>query len=241
MPVLGVIPARLGSTRLPRKPLQPLGGVPLVVRVAQQIQSLEITDRLVVATDSTEIEAAVLEAGFEAILTSPHHPSGTDRVYEIVTRREFAGFDEILNAQGDAPFLALAAAAGALRQLRQDRDVGTAAERLDPADQLDRSRVKVVINPSGLAVTFSRSGIPGQSNWRHVGVYAYRRPALERLARAAPTAQELAHGLEQLRALELGLSIGVARLDESAGPAIDTLADLELAQAHWNLLHEVLQ
>src|SRR4029453_2393978 len=101
MPVLVVIPARLGSTRLPRKPLQPLGGVPLIVRVAERIQEHGVADRLVVAPDAHEIAATVQAAGFEAVLSSTRHASGTDRVHEVSSRTEFAGYDEILNVQGD--------------------------------------------------------------------------------------------------------------------------------------------
>ena len=241
MPVLGVIPARLGSTRLPRKPLQPLGGVPLVVRVAERVRAHGVADRLVVATDSPEIEAVVRDAGFEAILTSHHHSSGTDRVYEAASRAEFTGFDEVLNVQGDSPFLPLTALAGALRQLRMGHDIGTAAAPLELSAVDDPSQVKVVIDPAGRALAFSRSAVPGVANWHHLGVYAYARPALERLAGAAPTPGELVHGLEQLRAMALRLSIGVAPVDEPGGPAVDTEADLRRAEVHWNHVHEVIR
>jgi len=95
MPVLGVIPARLGSTRLPRKPLQLIGGVPLVVRVAQRVREAAVADAMVVATDSEEIVAVAREAGIATVLTSPDHESGTDRVAEVARRAEYAGFDKI--------------------------------------------------------------------------------------------------------------------------------------------------
>src|SRR5438128_1257798 len=107
MPVLVVIPARLGSTRLRHKSLQPLGGVPLIVRVAERASGYGVADRLVVATDATSIAEVVRQAGFEAVLTSSKHPSGTDRIYEVVSRPEFARYDPILNVQGDTPFLPL--------------------------------------------------------------------------------------------------------------------------------------
>ncbi|MGH7561103.1 MAG: cytidylyltransferase domain-containing protein, partial [Gemmatimonadales bacterium] len=97
MPVLGVIPARLGSTRLPRKPLQPLGGVPLVVRVAERVQAIGGVDRLIVATDATEIAGAVDAAGIAVVLTSSAHRTGTERVAEVAALPEFSGFDTILN------------------------------------------------------------------------------------------------------------------------------------------------
>src|ERR1041385_3232324 len=105
MPVLGVIPARLGSTRLPRKPLQSLAGVPLVIRVAERVRSLGCVDDLVVATDSAEVAAVAKQAGVECVLTSSAHETGTERVAEVAARPEFAGFDLIVNVQGDEPFV----------------------------------------------------------------------------------------------------------------------------------------
>ncbi|MGQ0703782.1 MAG: 3-deoxy-manno-octulosonate cytidylyltransferase [Gemmatimonadales bacterium] len=239
MPVLGVIPARLGSTRLPRKPLQPVGGVPLVVRVAQRVRAHGVVDRLVIATDSPEVEGVIRHAGFEAVLTSPLHPSGTDRVFEVASRSEFAGFDAILNVQGDEPFVSHAALAGALAQLRLGFDLGTVAAPLAAEHHDDLTRVKVMMDPAGRALTFSRSAIPGGTNWLHLGVYAYQRPALERVARHAPIPEEQAQRLEQLRALGLGLRIGVAIVDKPAGPSVDTEADLAEAETHWTLLTEV--
>lgn len=248
MPVLVVIPARLGSTRLPRKPLQPLGGVPLIIRVAERIRAHGIADRLVIATDADEIAAVVCSAGFEAVLTTPRHQSGTDRVQEVSARAEFAGYDEILNVQGDEPFVSAGAMRGSLAQVRKGFDLGTAAVPLAAADAADPSRVKVVSDVHGRALYFSRAAIPffrsdvrqpAESYWQHLGVYAYSRPALRRLSQSAPTPLEQAERLEQLRALELGLSIGVELLREPAGPAIDTLEDLREAEALWTVTHEV--
>ena len=248
MPVLVVIPARLGSTRLPRKPLQPLGGVPLIVRVAERIQAHGIADRLVVATDAEEIASVVGGAGFEAILTGGGHRSGTERVAEVCSRAEFAGYEDILNVQGDAPFLSEAAVRGALGQVRSGFDLGTAAVRLAPGLAADPSRVKVVTDRTGRALYFSRAAIPWRGRpesapaedgyWQHLGVYAYRRPALRRLAAAAPTRLELQEDLEQLRALELGLSIGVALLQEPAMPAVDTADELREAEELWTVTQE---
>src|SRR5215510_14082430 len=105
MPVLVVIPARLGSTRLPQKPLQPLGGVPLIVRVAQRILEYRIADRLVIATDADAVVRAAEAAGLDARMTGSQHASGTDRVHELSARGEFDRYDHIVNVQGDAPFL----------------------------------------------------------------------------------------------------------------------------------------
>lgn len=238
MPVLVVIPARLGSTRLPRKLLQPLGGVPLVVRVAERVQSFEVADRLVVATDSPEIQSVVAQAGFESVLTSVAHPSGTDRVGEVAARAGFAAFDSIVNVQGDAPFLPFEALTGALAQL--DRfDIGTAATRLFPEDADDPATVKVVIGPGGEARSFSRGFLPGDTNWRHLGLYAFSRAALERVVSEPPARLETTKSLEQLRAVGLGLSIGVAIVEGPIGPAVDTEADLQEARAYWTIKNEV--
>lgn len=238
MPVLVVIPARLGSTRLPRKLLQPLGGVPLVVRVAERVQSFEVADRLVVATDSPEIQTVVLREGFESILTSPDHASGTDRAGEIAALPEFAAFDSVVNVQGDAPFLPREALTGALAQL--DRfDIGTAATRLLPGEADEHSTVKVVIGPNGEALSFTRAFLPGVTSWRHLGLYAFSRAALERVVAEPPNSAECTQALEQLRAMALGLSIGVAPVEGPLGPAVDTEADLEEARLHWTIKNGV--
>ncbi|HTL04219.1 MAG TPA: 3-deoxy-manno-octulosonate cytidylyltransferase [Gemmatimonadales bacterium] len=241
MPVLVVIPARLGSTRLPRKPLQPLGGVPLIIRVAERVQGHGVADRLVIATDSAEIAAAVEGAGFEAVKSAGEHASGSDRVHEVSARLEFAEYDEILNVQGDAPFVPATALWGALALVRNGFDLGTAAVPLAPEQARDPAKVKVVADAHGRALYFSRAPIPygAERCWLHLGVYAYRRAALGRFAATAPSSLERAERLEQLRALELGLAIGVERLEESPGPAIDTLEDLRAAEALWTATQEV--
>jgi 3-deoxy-manno-octulosonate cytidylyltransferase (CMP-KDO synthetase) len=243
MPVLGVIPARLGSTRLVRKPLQLLGGEPLIVRVLTRMLEIEIADVVIVATDSPEIQAVVHRAGGRALMTAPFHESGTERVAEIARRPEFAGYDVVLNVQGDEPFLPGAAAAGAVARVRAGDDVGTAAVPLDEADADDPSRVKVVTDHGGRALYFSRAKIPFRRDpqapadgqyWQHLGVYAYAPPALERWVRAPATRLERLEGLEQLRALYLGLTIGVARLREPASGGIDTPDDLARAEQQWH-------
>lgn len=242
MPVLGVIPARLGSTRLPSKPLQPLGGVPLVVRVAERVSALGCLDALVVATDSPQIAQVVERAGFRPVLTSASHQSGTERVAEVAGRPEFSGFDLIVNIQGDEPFLPREALAGALARLESGDDVGSAAAPLAAADAADPARVKVVIDARGRALYFSRARIPflreGDGSgpglyWQHLGIYACRRAALLRWVALAPTPLELAEKLEQLRALQHGISFGISLLDAPVLPGIDTPEDLRRAEAHW--------
>lgn len=245
MRLLGVIPARLGSTRLPNKPLQLLAGEPLVTRVIERVRELRLVDDLVVATDAPMVAEVVARSGVRAVLTRADHPSGTDRVAEVAALPEFAGFDVIANVQGDEPFLDGAALRGAVERVRSGEDVGTAAAPLEAADAADPARVKVVTDLRGRALWFSRAAIPYRRDadaptaglyWQHVGIYVYTRRALERWVALAPTAAEQAEKLEQLRALEHGLTIGVARLSAAALPGIDTAEDLTRAQAHWRTL-----
>ncbi len=238
MPVLGVIPARLGSTRLPRKPLVPLAGEPLVIVVTRRIADLGICDRLVVATDAREIAAVVRDAGFEAVMTSPDHASGTERVAEVVAKAEFSNFNFILNVQGDEPFVAAAAIRGALACLEGGEPLGTAAGSLEPALVNDPNRVKVVADTRGRAVYFSRAPIPFDRDGKgdvvyhqHVGVYAYTREGLQAWVQLPPVPEEQWERLEQLRPLLHGIPMGVTLFDGPAAPGIDTPADLAWAEA----------
>src|SRR5690349_115008 len=131
MRLLGVIPARLGSTRLPHKPLQLLAGEPLVTRVIERVRELSVVDELVVATDAPMVAEVVARSGVRAVMTRAEHPSGTDRVAEVAALKEFAGFDVIANIQGDEPFLDAAALTGAIARVTGGADVGTAAAPLD--------------------------------------------------------------------------------------------------------------
>lgn len=248
MPVLGVIPARLHSTRLPRKPLQALAGVPLVVRVAQRVAALQLLDELVIATDSEEVGAVVQLAGFRVELTDPGHQSGTDRVAEVARRAAYRRYETIANVQGDEPFLPSGALSGALDRVAGGDEIGTAAAPLLAEYAADPDRVKVVTDLRGRALYFSRAVIPHRRDrgddergwyWQHLGVYAFSREALERWATLEPTALEQAERLEQLRALQHGLTIGVARLGEPAHPGVDTPDDLRRAEAHWHATPEL--
>src|SRR4051812_48679874 len=160
MKTLAVIPARLGATRLPRKPLRLLAGRPLVVRVWERIAAMDLADRCVIATDSDEVAAAARANGAEAILTSPKHPSGTDRVAEAAGQPEFRGYDTVVNVQGDEPFIAADAVRGALKMVSGSFTVGTAAVRAPLAALDEPSVVKVVAADDGRALYFSRAPIP---------------------------------------------------------------------------------
>jgi 3-deoxy-manno-octulosonate cytidylyltransferase (CMP-KDO synthetase) len=242
MRVLGIIPARLGSTRLPNKPLQLLAGEPLISRVVERVLDHDLVDELVVATDSTRVADAVRRHEARPVLTGSSHQTGTDRVAEVAARPEFARYDVFLNVQGDEPFVSREALAGALREVGQGTDIGTAAAPLDPADANDPNRVKVVTDVRGRALYFSRSVIPHQRGprestspyWQHVGVYAYTRGVLGRWPTLTSAPAERSEQLEQLRALYHGMTIGVAQLEHPVFPGIDTAEDLRRAEAHWH-------
>ncbi|MGZ8398250.1 MAG: 3-deoxy-manno-octulosonate cytidylyltransferase [Gemmatimonadales bacterium] len=243
MRVLGVIPARLGSTRLPNKPLQPLAGEPLITRVIERVLEHGLIDQLVVATDSPRVVQVVERSGVRAVLTDGGHQTGTDRVAEVANRSDFAAFDTIVNIQGDEPFMTREALAGSLGRVEQGDDIGTAAAPLDPALAGDPSRVKVVTDARGRALYFSRAVIPHRRDpddpsdglyWQHLGIYAFTRAALTRWVSLPACPAEQAERLEQLRALHNGMTIGVARLQEPALPGVDTAEDLRRAEAHWH-------
>ncbi|HKP28327.1 MAG TPA: 3-deoxy-manno-octulosonate cytidylyltransferase [Gemmatimonadales bacterium] len=242
MPVLVVIPARLGSTRIPHKPLQLLAGEPLIVRVARHVKEMEAADRVVVATDAEEVAKALSRVDVEVVFTRPDHVSGTDRVAEVAAGRDFQHYDIVVNLQGDEPFMPRAAVSGAIERVHAGDDVGTAAAPLDPGEADDPARVKVVCDVQGRALYFSRARIPHWRDgseapprtwWQHLGIYAFHRAALERWTELEPTALETAERLEQLRALQNGFTIGVALLDEPAPAGIDTPDDLRRAERHW--------
>jgi 3-deoxy-manno-octulosonate cytidylyltransferase (CMP-KDO synthetase) len=237
VPVLGVIPARLGSSRLPKKPLLPLAGEPLILWVTRRVAEAGVCDRLVVATDARAVADVVERAGGEAVLTSSRHQSGTERVSEVVTNKSFRDFDLILNVQGDEPLVAPAALSGAIARVRAGDPIGTAAGALDAALAADPNRVKVVTDTRGRAVYFSRAPIPfdrdgaGDAVYhQHVGVYAYTREALERWVRLPSVPEERWERLEQLRPLLHGIAIGVALLAEPVAPGVDTADDLRAAE-----------
>lgn len=245
MRVLGVVPARLGSTRLPHKPLQLLAGEPLVTRVIQRVLSFDAVDELVVATDSPMVAEVAERSGVRAVLTRGTHLSGTERVAEVAARPEFAGFELIANVQGDEPFLPAAALTGAIARVGGGDDIGTAAAPLDSADAPDPARVKVVLDAQDRALYFSRAAIPYRradataeaGYWQHLGLYVCTRDALARWVAAPPAPAEALEMLEQLRALHWGMRIGVTRLGEPASPGIDTPDDLRRAERHWHHSH----
>lgn len=251
MQTLAVIPARLGATRLPRKPLRLLGGVPLVVRVWERVCAMQVADRIVVATDSEEVAHAVRQGGGEAVMTRADHPSGTDRTAEVAARSEFVAYDTIVNVQGDEPFLSPDAVRGAAALVREGRfPVGTAAARAPAGIQDEPDIVKVVFGDDGRAMYFSRAAIPYlregggaerellvRNVCQHVGVYAYTRDALRRWVALPQHALERIERLEQLRPLAAGIPIGVSLIDAPPTGGVDTEDDLRRANERWTEFH----
>lgn len=235
-----LIPARMAATRLPGKPLADIGGLPMIVRVLRQAEAAAIGPVAVAAGDA-EIVAAVEAHGGRAVLTDPALPSGSDRSLAALKAIDPHGrHDVVINLQGDMPFVdpsvIIACAAVLSRELNGDIATVAAAEA-SPADRADPDVVKAVLalrpgERSGRALYFTRSTLYGDGPiWRHIGIYGYRRKALERFTAAAPSPLELRERLEQLRALELGLSIWAALVD-AAPISVDNPADLAAARAY---------
>lgn len=239
--VLIVIPARLGAQRLPNKPIRLLAGKPLIAHVVANAIASGVSDRIVVATDAPEVAQAVADARCDVVMTGPQHPTGTSRVAEVAGRIENAGYDIVVNAQGDEPFLPHAALRGSVEMVAAGFDVGTAAVPVDEEAVAKPNLVKVALGEGNRALYFSRSPIPFNRSglplryWQHLGVYAYRPASLARWMDLPRSPLEDAEKLEQLTPLAHGLTFGVALLGEPALPGIDTEEDLEKAEAHLQL------
>jgi 3-deoxy-manno-octulosonate cytidylyltransferase (CMP-KDO synthetase) len=241
-----VIPARLGATRLPRKPLRDLAGEPLIVRVWRRVESMQLADRVVVATDHDDVATIARAAGADVVMTSSDCASGTARVAEVAASADFAGFEAFVNVQGDEPFISAGFIRAAADVVRSGQfTLGTVAATA--SDEIfDRpSIVKVVTALDGSALYFSRAPIPylrdaADASLRrpltlqHIGVYSYTRQALARWVALPPHPLEDIERLEQLRPLANGMSIGVAVIDEPAECGIDTEEDLRLANERWS-------
>ncbi|NDW02951.1 3-deoxy-manno-octulosonate cytidylyltransferase [Jiella pacifica] len=221
MSTLILIPARLGSTRLPKKALADIAGKPMVVRVAERAVAAA-AGRVVVATDAEEIRRAVEAAGFEAVMTSIDHQSGSDRIHEALQavdpKREA---ETIINVQGDLPTVEPETIRSALAPFENPAcDIATlAAEIVHDAERVNPNVVKLVGSPTGPrrlnALYFTRATAPwGEGpHYHHIGLYAYRRESLERFVSLAPSVLERREKLEQLRALENGMRIDAEIVD----------------------------
>ena len=236
--VIAIIPARWASTRFPGKPLVKLHGKPLVQHVWERASRAKRVGRIIIATDDMRIAEAAFEFGAEVALTSPKHPTGTDRLAEVAKQLKSASI--VLNVQGDEPDIAPSTIDRLAQALQDDPKLGmvTAANLLtDPADVQDPNVVKVVTDLAGRALYFSRSVIPhdrdgrgGIKYLRHQGIYGYRRKVLLAFVKWKPTPLEKAEKLEQLRALEHGIAIGVIVVRrESVG--VDVPGDVAKAES----------
>ena len=229
-----MIPARLASTRLPRKMLREIAGKPLIGVVYEAVRSSPLLDDVIVATDSDEILRVCRKHGWKAQMTSPDHRTGTERVHEIATRQSAEIY---LNVQGDEPMIRPEHIASLLEVMRNpEAHVGTLKTPAAEEDIHNPNAVKVVTDTNGRALYFSRATIPFDRDglnpryFKHLGIYAYRRAALERFVDLPESSLEKSERLEQLRFLENSFSIYVAETPyDSIG--VDTEEDLQRAIA----------
>jgi 3-deoxy-manno-octulosonate cytidylyltransferase (CMP-KDO synthetase) len=241
-----LIPARLASTRLANKPLAEICGKPMILHCIERALEADLGPVAVAAADGQIVET-VRDAGYSAVATDPAHPSGSDRICEALAKLDgHERYDSILNVQGDLPTLEPAVIKAVLEPLRQDPDVDIATAVADIKDIAERTNpnvVKAVIGfspeslssgkiPIARALAFTRATAPWGEGplYHHIGLYAYRRQALERFVSLPPGILEQRERLEQLRALEHGMRIDAA-LVETVPLGVDTLHDLEKARA----------
>jgi 3-deoxy-manno-octulosonate cytidylyltransferase (CMP-KDO synthetase) len=231
---LVLIPARMAATRLPGKPLLDIAGLPMIVHVLRRAEAARI-GRVAVATDTADIAEAVKAHGGEVVMTRPDHPSGSDRVFEAACKLDPAGEAEIVvNVQGDFPTISPENIRDVLPPLEDPAvDIATLASRIHTEEEdAAPSVVKAVGSSLGgrrmRALYFTRATAPHGDGprYHHIGLYAYRRPALERFVRLSPSPLELQEKLEQLRALEAGMRIDITIVD-TVPRGVDTPADLE--------------
>jgi 3-deoxy-manno-octulosonate cytidylyltransferase (CMP-KDO synthetase) len=237
-----LVPARLASTRLPNKPLADLGGVPMIVRVAQRAGESS-AHAVVVAADHADIVAACREHGVQALLTRVDHATGSDRLAEACELLGLDGDDAVVNVQGDEPLIdpGLIDACAALLAQRTDCVMSTAAHAIDSPAEMDNANVvKVVLDSAGRALYFSRAPIPWARDararasdalpepapLRHIGIYGYHAGFLRRFPSLAASPLEAIEALEQLRVLWHGERIAVHVSDTRPGPGVDTPEDL---------------
>ena len=248
---IAIIPARLASTRLPNKPLVDLGGAPLIVRVCENVTAAGVFQRVIVACDSEAVADVVRGAGFDASLTNPDLPSGTDRIAAVAKTLALDPETVVVNVQGDEPFVDAAALRGLVAAFRQNPllipggsgGIATVIERcLNDSAVQDPNVVKVAVGEQGRALYFSRAPIPFARDredrefearyYRHVGLYAFRAKTLQDVAALSEHPLERQERLEQLRWLAHGFSISCIKVEPGAR-GIDTTQDLELARTEF--------
>jgi 3-deoxy-manno-octulosonate cytidylyltransferase (CMP-KDO synthetase) len=241
-----VIPARHGASRLPGKPLLTIGGRPLLQWVWECARASGAAS-IVVATDDERIRSSAAGFGADCVLTAAGHASGTDRIAEVVRSRGWAPEEVVVNLQGDEPMMpaAVVAEVAAALEARAEVDIATAVAPIGSLEEfLDPSCVKALRALDGRALYFSRAPVPWPRDrangvrpevfdgaWRHIGIYAYRVRSLLEFASWQPTPLEVAERLEQLRALEHGMTIFLTTLDHPPPAGVDTPADLERVRA----------
>lgn len=238
MKVIGIIPARFGSTRFPGKPLADIWGMPMILRVVAQAEQCAGLSKVIVATDDERIASVVRVAGKHVVMTSPDHPSGTDRCLEALEKSGEEA-EAVINIQGDEPFVKVEQLNQLVEAMHDSNtEIATLAKKIeDPSWLGDPNKVKVVINDLGEAMYFSRQAIPfvkglEMDQWlsvhpyyKHLGLYAYKTAVLKRITQLEPSSVEKAESLEQLRWLQSGYKIFVG-VTAWETPAIDTPDDL---------------
>jgi 3-deoxy-manno-octulosonate cytidylyltransferase (CMP-KDO synthetase) len=235
--VIAIVPARYHSSRLPGKALADIAGKPMIEHVYRRAAAATSVSRVIVATDDQRIADAVARFGGDAVMTSPSHQSGTDRLAEVAASLPC---DVVVNVQGDEPLLAPETIDAAVEPFRANPalEMSTLRRRIDdPGEHQNPNVTKVVVDADGYALYFSRAaipyarpGLPVAPAWAHIGLYVYRRDTLLRLARLPQTAMERAEALEQLRAVEHGIRIKVVKT-AYASIGVDTPEDLARVRA----------
>jgi 3-deoxy-manno-octulosonate cytidylyltransferase (CMP-KDO synthetase) len=234
---IGIIPARFAATRLPGKPLVEIAGKPMLEHVWRRSREAKRLAEILVATDDPRIAEACARFGARAVMTSPSHPTGTDRVAEVA-----AGLDceIVVNIQGDEPLIEAFVIDALVDELaaHPNAAMSTVAHAAAPGAEADPNRVKLVMDQAGRALYFSRAAIPyfrsqkgGARIWQHAGLYAYRRAFLAEFVRLPQTPLEQAESLEQLRALEVGAEIRVAVIDGWESVPVDVPEDVARVEA----------
>jgi 3-deoxy-manno-octulosonate cytidylyltransferase (CMP-KDO synthetase) len=231
-----LIPARMASLRLPNKPMALIAGKPMIVQVAARVAQANMGE-VYVACDGQTIYDAVTQAGYHAVITDPDLPSGSDRIYAALLQIDpQKKFDVVVNVQGDMPTLDPAIIQKAVALLENPEiDIGTlAAVITDEAEKTDPAVVKAIIDKEGQAINFTRQSKPSQDGrfLHHIGIYAYKRHALEKFVSLPPSSLELSEKLEQLRALNAGMRMSVAVVD-TVPLGVDTPQTLEKARHYY--------
>jgi len=232
MKIAALIPARLHSTRLPKKLIQDLGGLSVIGRTYQAVKNTKLFDHVSVITDSEAIAKEVQRAGGDVFMSKSEHKTGSDRIAEAA---KYLTYDAIINVQGDEPFIdgeLLKMLAEAIQE--EDAEVVTAAFPISTAEDLyNTNNVKVYFNKQGLAENFSRYPMTNTSHHQHIGVYAFKKPILERFTQLPMSEREREFNLENLRFLDNGIKVRILVVD-TPSIGIDTQEDLDKARQLWN-------